>query len=98
MNSAFDPKNLNGLPADVPLTMAPIGNPDVIRLLEQVLQEAKAGRLAAVALVTVAGPGRVGMSWAGGMASEVNLGVDHLKDAVLSSTKPQRSNILRPVG
>lgn len=90
--------NLNGLPADAPLNLAPIGNPDVIRLLEQVLQEARAGRLAAVALVTVQGPGRVGMSWAGGQAVEVNLGLDHLKDQVISSTKPQRSSIVRPVG
>lgn len=88
---------MNGSAVPLPgLGAVQVGNPEVISLLEQTLAAARSGNVHAVAIVTVHGPGRSGMAWAGGCQADVNLGLDALKGAVLASTQPgKQSPIVR---
>jgi hypothetical protein len=72
-----------------------------ISLLEQVLADAKAGNITTVGVVAC-GPADFGAQIAGPDARSVNLGLDVLKQKIISAvTQPavdMRPNIMRPNG
>lgn len=77
--------------------MPVISNPEVVQLLEQALGLARAGKLTAVGVVLVMGPGQVNAGSAGSAMFEVNFGCDMLKAALVQSATGKRSPILAPV-
>lgn len=88
----------NGALADLPkFTMPVLANPEVVQFLEHALSLARAGKLTAVGMVMVAGPGQVNAGSAGGAMFEVNFGCDMLKAALVQNATGKRSPILQPV-
>lgn len=89
---------MNGIPNVEALLRAPVGNPEVIGLLENVLAEARAGRVAAVAMVVSAGPGNMNAVAAGGCQAELFMGCSAIQGALLKSVQGgPPSKLLRPV-
>ena len=81
---------LDGLPK-------PVGNPEVIRVLETALSSARAGEVHGVALVMAQGPENVNIASAGGFAGSMVMGLEQLKRMLLDNLFSQkRSPILRP--
>lgn len=76
-----------------------VGNPEVIRVLEDTLALARAGRLVAVGVVQVTGPHQIGAVTAGSAAMELHVGAAMMGANLLKAmTEPQkRSPILMPV-
>jgi hypothetical protein len=76
-----------------------VGNPDVVRVLEDALAMARAGRLVAVGIVQVTGPHQIGAVTAGSAAMEIYVGAGMMQGSVLKAmTEPaKRSPILMPV-
>lgn len=72
-----------------------------VQLLEQILADAKAGNITTVGVVAC-GPSDFGAQIAGPDARSVNLGLDVLKQKIISAvTQPavdMRPNIMRPNG
>ncbi len=83
------------LPDDGSLDGVSLGNPEVIRLLEGLLTEAKAGRVAAIGVVRVGGPAKVSASAAGGFLMEVYTGCGMLQDLIIKTMTGSKSPILR---
>ena len=86
---------MNGNAAEV-LHGVSVGNPDVIRLLEQVLADARAGRIVGVALAFTAGPGSMSAAAAGGHHPELYMGCDAIKGQLLQNSQRRPSPILTP--
>lgn len=88
------------LPEKMPdLPGVTVGNPDVVRVLEDALAAARAGRLVAVGVVSVTGPHQIGAVTAGSAAMEIYVGAGMMQASVLKAlTAPaKRSPILMPV-
>jgi hypothetical protein len=88
------------LPEKIPdLAGVSVGNPDVVRVLEDALSMARAGRLVAVGVVQVTGPHQIGAVTAGSAAMEIYVGAGMMQASVLKAmTEPaKRSPILMPV-
>lgn len=51
---------MNGQAVDLGAVMRSVANPEVVRVLETLLADARAGKLAAVGVVSVPGPGQMG--------------------------------------
>lgn len=88
---------MNSIPNVEALLKAPIGNPDVIGLLERVLVDARAGRVVAVALVFSGGPGSMQAGSAGGHPAELYMGCAALQNMILQSVQGNGPKVLRPV-
>ncbi len=76
---------------------------NAIAQLEKLLAAAKAGRLASFGAVSIGADGGVGFVMAGGRFSDLNLGLDVLKQQCLQkatgSDKPKSSLVMaRPAG
>lgn len=87
---------MNSIPNVEALLKAPLGNPEVIALLEKVLADAKAGRVMAVAIVFSAGPGSMNAGAAGGHPAELFMGCAALQNMLLASVQGGPSKVLRP--
>jgi hypothetical protein len=89
---------MNGIPNVEALLRPQLGNPDVIALLERVLAEARAGRVAGLAVAFSAGPGNMNASAAGGCQAELFMGCSAIQGALLGSVAGGApSKVLRPV-
>jgi len=74
------------------LDAAPVGDPNVIRLLESALADARAGRVAAVGLVVVGGPHKVAAVAAGGLMMELHTGAAKLTADLMAAMWPAGGN------
>lgn len=65
----------------------PVGNPEVIALLEQMLAAAAVGEIMGVAVITSAGPGNSQAKAGGGFFGELFLGCALMQDAIKEHAK-----------
>ncbi|MCC6314811.1 MAG: hypothetical protein IT337_12455 [Thermomicrobiales bacterium] len=86
---------MNGAAAAGP---AVAGNAEAVRALEDALAMARGGGVAAVAVVLVSGPGRVGVSAAGGLQTELYAGAGMLQRALMEAMTSRRSGLVVPRG
>lgn len=75
-------------------TGAVVGVPEVIKVLEAALVEARAGRMMAVGVISVAKAGQVGCAAAGGGQLEIIAGTEVLKQNLLAGMTGRRSPII----
>lgn len=87
---------MNGIPNVEALLKVPMGNPEVVGLLERLLADARAGRIAGIAVVASAGPGNMGATAAGGCQAELFMGCAAIQNMLLASTQGGGSKVLRP--
>jgi hypothetical protein len=71
-----------------------LGNPEVIRLLEHLLADARAGRVIGLGVGVALAPGQFNGFAVGAGLGEINLGLDAAKAVLLRAS--QGGNILRP--
>lgn len=75
------------------------GNPDVIRVLENVLKQAREGKVAGVAVVCAHGPEVISLASGGNFAITLSAGCVQLGDMMRSAAfAPKKSPILRAPG
>lgn len=67
-----------------------IGNPEVIKLFEGALADAKKGLIHSVAVIFVTGPGGIQVAMTGGSQMEFVVGSEMLKAAALGSMTTKR--------
>lgn len=84
--------------ANVAGNPAPIGNPAVVGLLEQVLAQAKRGEILSLGLVMSAGPGRMTAAATPGGEFEIIAGCLDLQNAILARLKRPSSGLMLPRG
>ena len=82
----------------IELAKAPVGNPEIIKTLEQALAAAKAGNLVGLALVAVHGPEVLNCAFAGGFPATAVVGCQKLSAQLTDALFAKRSPILRPMG
>lgn len=71
-----------------------MGNPEVIRLLEQLLHAARQGRIIGLGVGVAIAPGQFNGFAVGGGLGEINLGLDAAKAVLLNAAKTPH-NIMR---
>ncbi len=70
-----------------------LGNPEVVRLLEQLLAAARAGKIVGLGVGVAVAPGQFNGFAVGGGLGEINLGLDAAKAVLLKAA--QGGSILR---
>lgn len=88
---------MNNIPNVEALLKVPVGNPDVVGLLERVLADARAGRVVAVAIVFSGGPGSMQAGAAGGHPAELFMGCSAIQNMLLASVQGNGPKVLRPM-
>lgn len=86
----------NGVAVEAVAASAPVGNPDVIRFLEQLLEGARAGRIVGVGVGIAMVDGQWNGLAVGGGLPEVNFGLDAAKAVLLAAARGKQSPIIRP--
>ena len=61
------------------------GGDPIVKLLEEALALARAGRLGSVAVITVSSIGNIGTSLAGGRPGDIYVGADMLKGQLMAA-------------
>lgn len=88
---------MNSIPNVEALLKAPVGNPDVVGLLERVLADAREGKVAAIAMVFSGGPGSMNAVAAGGCQAELFMGCSAIQQSILQNVGRHAPKVLRPM-
>lgn len=79
---------------------APVGNPDVIRVLEEALGRARSGQVAGVAIIAAMGPEGLTMTCGGGNVITLSAGCAQMQRQLLDvafNPKARGNGLLVPV-
>jgi hypothetical protein len=89
---------MNDAQIDRVIESLPMGNPQVIQLLEAMLSEARAGRISGVVVIK-AHAGQMQAATAGAITADLYVGCDLIKDSIKQQMvgRGARGGILRPM-
>jgi len=75
----------------------PVGNPEIIKVLEQALEMARLGQVVGISIIMATGPETVQLASAGGFVPALVMGMEQLKRMLLDNVfAPKKSPIIRP--